>query len=147
MLENIFTDPTAKVTAIDVFDGPYKAKYFANLERTRAAERVTTIADFSQTALRGLPLESYDVIYIDGSHAKEDVLEDAVLSWRLLKPGGMLIFDDYRWAGLFVQGTTDEPTDFPKTAIDAFIECFGEQLDVIHNSYQVLVRKKAKTLA
>ena len=54
--------------------------------------------------LRRLPLESFDIIYIDGSHAVNDVLEDAVLSFRLLKPEGILIFDDYRWVGALVRG-------------------------------------------
>lgn len=143
MLENILTAPTAHLTAIDVFDGPYKEKYLANIARTGAAEKVTTITNFSQLALRELPLDTYDIIYIDGSHAKEDVLEDAVLCWRLLKEGGVLIFDDYRWAGCYVEGTSDKPTDFPKTAIDAFVQCFGGHLEVIHNSYQILLRKKA----
>lgn len=145
MLENILTAPTARLTAIDVFDGPYKEKYVANINQTDAAEKVTTITDLSQFAMRKLPLASYDIIYIDGSHAKQDVLEDAVLSWRLLKDGGILIFDDYRWAGSFGLAAIDDPTDFPKTAIDAFMQCFGDQLDVIHNSYQILVRKKTKT--
>lgn len=144
MLENILTHSTARLTAIDLFDGPYKEKYSANIERTGEAKKVTTIANFSQIALRGLPLDSFDIIYIDGSHAKEDVLEDAVLSWRLLKVGGILIFDDYRWAGFTVKNTSDQPTDFPKTAIDAFATCFGDRLEVIHNSYQIIVRKKAK---
>jgi len=144
MLENVLTDATARSTVIDVFDGPYKEKYFANIARTGAAEKVTTITNFSQLALRELPLDAYDIIYIDGSHAKQDVLEDAVLSWRLLKDGGILIFDDYRWAGCFVEGTSDKPTDFPKTAIDAFAQCFGDQLEVLHNSYQILLRKKVQ---
>lgn len=141
MLENVLTDPSAKVTAIDVFDGPYKDKYAANIERTGAADKVTTISNFSQLALRQLPLNSFDIIYIDGSHAKADVLEDAVLSWRLLKAGGVMIFDDYQWAGFFAPGTSDAPTDFPKIAIDAFTHCFADHLEVIHNSFQIIVRK------
>ena len=36
-----------------------------------------------------------DLIYIDGSHLAKDVLSDAILSWKLLKPSGVMIFDDY----------------------------------------------------
>lgn len=147
MLENVLTHPTATVTAIDLFDGPYRERYFANIERTGASDRVTSIASFSQLAMRELPLDSYDIIYIDGSHAKEDVLEDAVLAWRLLKEGGILIFDDYQWAGSFVEGTSDKPTDFPKTAIDAFLQCFADHLEVIHNAYQIVLRKKTSQAA
>jgi hypothetical protein len=141
-IENILTHPSSRLTAIDIFDGPYKERYFANLARSGGQDRVTSIANYSQLALRELPLESFDIIYIDGSHAKQDVLEDAVLSWRLLKKNGILIFDDYRWAGCFVEGTCDAPTDVPKPAIDAFLQCFDRQLEVIHNSYQVVARKR-----
>ena len=38
---------------------------------------------------------SFDFCYIDASHAAEDVLRDAVLAWPLIKPGGLIVFDDY----------------------------------------------------
>lgn len=143
VLENILTHPSARLTSIDIFTGPYKEKYFANIERTGAANQVTTITAPSQIALRGLPLNSFDIIYVDGSHAKDDVLEDAVLSYRLLKGGGTLIFDDYLLAAFLMDTTLNAPTDFPKAAIDPFLQCFEKHFTVIHNSYQLIVRKKA----
>lgn len=142
MLENILTHPTARLTAIDVFSGPYKDKYFRNIEQSGSSDKVTTITAYSQLALRNLPLNSFDVIYIDGSHAKQDVLEDAVLSWRLLKKGGLLIFDDYRWAGCFGENNTTDPTDCPKVAIDPFFQCFERYFEVVHNGKQLILRKK-----
>jgi predicted O-methyltransferase YrrM len=141
MLENILTHPTARLTGIDVFDGPYKGRYFANIERSGSSGKVTTITGYSQLELRGVPLKHFDIIYIDGSHSKDDVMEDAVLCWRLLREGGLLIFDDYRWAGCFASGTSDAPTDFPKAAIDRFVQCFDSQLRVIHNAYQLILKK------
>jgi predicted O-methyltransferase YrrM len=96
--------------------------------------------------MRNLPLESFDIVYIDGSHATADVLEDAVLSYRLLKPGGVLIFDDYRGAGALGQGplTRDKTSDFPKAAIDRFVQCFEDSLRVMHNSYQLILKKSGK---
>lgn len=38
--------------------------------------------------------ETFDIIYVDGNHKKRYVLEDAILSFKKLKPGGFLIFDD-----------------------------------------------------
>ena len=38
---------------------------------------------------------SYDIAFIDGLHYYEFVLNDLLLSYDLLKPGGVLIFDDY----------------------------------------------------
>ena len=45
-----------------------------------------------------------------------DVLVDASLSWKLLVPGGTLVFDDYDWAAL-----GDDPLLRPGPAIDAFL--------------------------
>lgn len=144
MLENILTDPTARATGIDIFDDTwykYKDNYFKNVEKSGAADKVTTIEDFSQVALRSLPLRSFDIIYIDGSHAKDDVLEDAVLSWRLLKEGGVLIFDDYMPGPVACPKVAIDPSVRCKVAIDPFVQCFDEHLEVIHNSRQLIVKK------
>lgn len=38
----------------------------------------------------------FDLIYVDGNHEFKEVLYDAVVSWNLLKPNGLLIFDDMK---------------------------------------------------
>lgn len=144
MLENILTDPTSRLTGIDIFEGELKDRFFDNLRRSKAEERATILIGFSQVEMRKLPLESFDIIYIDGSHATADVLEDAVLSYRLLRPGGVLIFDDYTWSGALYTGplTRDDSGDFPKAAIDRFVQCFGARMTVIHNAYQLVLKKR-----
>ena len=42
-------------------------------------------------------VQKYDLIYIDGDHHAEAVYLDLVLSWEILKPGGILAGDDYNW--------------------------------------------------
>lgn len=79
-----------------------------------------------------------DFIYIDGSHIAKDVLTDACMAWPLLKPKGIMVFDDYLWG---------EPRDIlhrPKPAIDAFVNIFAEEVEVIHVGYQLIVRKKGE---
>lgn len=145
MLENILTAPSSTLTGIDVFDGELKDRFFANLEQSGVAkDRYQIMVAPSQVVMRGLPLEHYDIIYIDGSHATADVMEDAALSYRLLKAGGLLIFDDYLWMGALKKGelTRDADEDFPKLAIDRFVESFADRLEVIHNGYQLILRKK-----
>ena len=94
MLENILTHPTAKLTGIDLFpEGTdFKEKYCNNLKLSGYAQKATTITGFSQIQLRNLPLNSFDIIYVDGDHRAAGVLADAVLSWDLLKPGGVPYF-------------------------------------------------------
>jgi hypothetical protein len=144
MLEHVLTDPTSRATAIDISSGDYEGRYRSNLEHAGCGGKVTTLKAPSRAALRELPRESFDIAYIDGSHATADVLEDAVLSWQVLKPGGLLIFDDYRWIGSLHAGHAREAaSDWPKPAIDAFCRCFRGKFDVVHNGYQLILGKRA----
>lgn len=142
VLENILTDPTARLTAIDPFwvkefktDEELKAKCLRNLERSGGKDKSTMLVGISQEKLRTLPLRSFDIIYVDGSHASWDVLEDAVLSWRLLKPNGLLIFDDYRL------NMPTEDNRQPHHGIDTFYRFYGQNFEVLHNAYQAIFRK------
>jgi hypothetical protein len=138
MLENVLTHPTARVTGIDPFADPfytrkssaYKETFYSNLKASGSEEKARIIEGYSQTELRKLPVESFDIIYIDGSHDAADVLEDAILSWRLLKDGGLLILDDYRLhSGM-------------EKAIDTFYYFFSERFEPIHVDWQVFLRKR-----
>lgn len=97
---------------------------------TRKAESVTLMARWV-----GDMQGDFDFIYIDGSHRAPDVLADAVLAWRLLAVGGVMVFDDYVWG---------DPRDIlhrPKLAIDAFINTFAEHLQVLHIGAQAIIIK------
>jgi predicted O-methyltransferase YrrM len=82
--------------------------------------------------------EIFDFIYIDGSHIAKDVLTDACMAWPLLKPKGIMVFDDYVW------GNPRDILHRPKVAIDAFVNIFAEEVEVIHVGYQLVVRKKGE---
>jgi hypothetical protein len=45
--------------------------------------------------MSALPGGRFDWIYIDGDHSFEGVLRDIEQAKRLIKPDGLLIFDDY----------------------------------------------------
>jgi predicted O-methyltransferase YrrM len=139
MLENILTDPSSRLTLIDPFAGDYRDVFRANLELSGAKARVAAVAGYSQLELRKIPVESCDLVYIDGSHKGADVLEDAVLVWRLVKHGGLLLFDDYRWEGW---KQVEPRENRPGPALDAFYEFYGKHFEVIHNGYQIILKRK-----
>jgi len=139
MLENILTNPSSKLTGIDVFPKgtDWKEKYLSNLSISGFAHKATTIEGYSQIELRNLPLNSFDIIYIDGDHKAEGVLADAVLSFELLKTGGLLIFDDYLWL------KKQLPAELrPKIAIDSFITSYRNYIEIVHREYQIFIRKR-----
>ena len=84
----------------------------------------------------------FDFIYVDGSHQAADVLCDAVLSFRLLKKGGVIAFDDYIGAEEFSYGK--DLFLCPKMAIDAFVNIYFRKLTVLNAPlYQLYVQKTA----
>lgn len=143
MLDHVLTHPTSRATGIDIEILP---TLLENLERSGASDRVTIIEGSSQSELRELPVETYDVVYIDGSHTADDVLEDMVLSWRLLRPDGLMILDDYRWKGWRDPSRAALPDELrPHLAIDAFVSAYRNSLDVVHKAYQMVLRKRPFT--
>lgn len=84
----------------------------------------------------------FDFVYIDGSHQAPDVLCDAVLGFKLLRPGGVIAFDDYLWSEDLPYGR--DPLRCPKPAIDAFVNLHFRQLTVLSAPlYQLYVQKSA----
>jgi predicted O-methyltransferase YrrM len=151
LLENILTHETARIDCIDTFEGSVEhtrmgvnvenllSRFLGNTEPH--AKKIGRFIGRSQDVLRSgdfCPYEvySYDFIYIDGSHKAADVLEDAVLSFRLLKVGGLIIFDDYAWNG-------GGPTEFdnPRRGIEAFYYAYQNQLERTHVYYQAVFQK------
>jgi len=82
----------------------------------------------------------FDLIYIDGSHQSADVLLDGVLSFKLLRIGGVLIFDDYLWEA----GPNADILMTPKLGIDCFVNTHRNKIRVlIAPLYQIYVQKIA----
>ena len=138
MLENILTHPTSTATGIDPLPKEIEKILYSNLTMSGAQEKTKIIKGYSQIELKRLPNHSFDIIYIDGDHKAANVLVDTVLSWPLLKTGGLLIFDDYAW-----KIEEYPPTRRPRIAVDAFLAAYKEYVDVIHLGYQCIIRKKA----
>ena len=138
MLDNILTHPSARLTAIDLFPDDLEQRFRANLDRSGQAGKATVMKGLSQRILRGLNPESFDIIYIDGGHTADNVLADLVLSWDLLKPGGIVILDDYGWKN------KEFPDELrPQVAVDAFITANRNYLVVVHRGYQAILKKLA----
>lgn len=147
LCENILTHPDARIVCVDTFKGndemaPHEkigiferfmyniAPFGSKVEKIMAME--------SGIALRSFPYaEVFDFIYIDGCHRSRNVLEDAVLSYPLLKVGGIMLFDDYG--------------SYSTIGVDAFLKCYSESdgptgknannIEVISKGYQLAIRK------
>lgn len=114
--------------------GQIEARFRRNIEiaksRSRAAVSVHTRKGQSFDELVSLHAEghrqSFDVVYVDGSHQCADVLGDLILCFALCRVGGMIIIDDYLWS----RETPGEEDllNGPKLAVDSFVNCYRRKL-------------------
>ena len=93
-------------------------------------EKVIKKVGLSSDIMRLLPMNYYDLIYVDRSHEAEDVLVDAVMALGLLKVGGMVIFDNCG------------PGGGVKDGVDVLLIFLANKLNLIHMPFQVFIKKK-----
>jgi predicted O-methyltransferase YrrM len=93
---------------------------------------------YSQNILPTFPQkEKYDLIYIDASHRADDTFVDAYYAHKMLKVGGIIIFDDYGWK----DPTNMHQVNSPQLGIEVFGTMYDEQYDVILKGYQIGLQK------
>jgi predicted O-methyltransferase YrrM len=148
--QNILTHPESQLTCIDVFDKvewlknrdsqsePSKFETFTH-NVSPFCEKIKVYVGPSFLALKDSMIINYlyDFIYVDGDHRAVGVLEDAIMSFRLLKVGGLMIFDDY------LGGERGGPKA-PKKGVDTFLDFYSDRIKVIYNDYQVVIEKVAE---
>ena len=144
MVDNILTQRNSVLEDVDTWSGSdeqeHKEMDWLDVERTydsRIAFRPNIIKYKmdSKEFLRSIEKVTFDFIYIDGDHTAEGVLQDAVLGWRLLKPGGIMAFDDYLW---------EDPRGIefqPGWSIDTFVGAVKDESEVLLSNSQVWLRK------
>lgn len=131
-----------RATSIDPFENydelrttdmtSVEARFRANMHAIGADVRVLRGQSVVHVPQLIAANETFDLIYIDGSHEAIDVMTDAVLCWRLLSPGGLMIFDDYRFPGC-------------KVAIKAFAKMVSSESRIADVAAQLFLSKRRLT--
>lgn len=155
MLDNVLTGPGSVLVDVDTWEGSDEAVHVSfdwrDVEETydqrmvgwRIAGKVrkhkcpsSVYLALSLVGLDDAVLTGFDFIYIDGEHTAPAVLEDAVGAFRILKPDGLLAFDDYLWES----GKGDRNN--PALAINAVRAVYRDQLQLLDLGQQVWFRKR-----
>jgi predicted O-methyltransferase YrrM len=146
MIENAAQHGPLEITCVDTWSGGVEhalidmsnveARFDRNIARAKAKfpdVTVTKIKSESSLAMAQLiaggQAGSFDVAYIDASHQAPDVLTDAVFAFKLLRIGGIMVFDDYLWH-MEAAGQQDL-LNMPKPAIDAFVNLHMRKLNIV----------------
>lgn len=144
-LSEVLTNPHSRICCVDPWPRFDAEQRFCENLRALGNEKmgqVTLAKGFSWQILASYVAQKrkFDFVYIDGDHEGKGVLEDFVQSFHLLKPNGLLLFDDYNWRTSIVSNAHKCP---PRPAIDAVIDVYDLYLDVIYRKSQVLIRKRS----
>lgn len=127
--ENILTGADSEILCIDTWeDAKIREDFLYNMRRFPYQSRIFALQGTSEEWLKRTNLR-FDLIYIDGDHAHTSVLCDAENALDVIKPGGLILFDDYEY--------------FPgvKSAVDEFLE--GEpNLQILHCGKQCLLKSR-----
>jgi len=147
IVDNLLENEASRLYCVDVFTGlhepgSYYQRFQQNItesdRRSRIIVRATTSIEFLiDFAAAG---QKADFIYVDGAHRAANVLEDLVLSFRVLRNGGIIICDDYLGGDA---SRSDVTLSSPKVAIDAFTTIFRDRIEIFSGQplYQLAFRK------
>jgi predicted O-methyltransferase YrrM len=147
LVEMLKTVPESTATVIDFWENYYeqdnllKTKTIVNYKTDTEfnfykntknfKDRITVLKGKSNEMLKNLK-DQFNFIYIDGSHKCMDVYFDAMMAYELLKTGGIIAFDDYR----FNKG---DILNSPYEAIEHFRK--EKNLTLIHEDYRIFFKK------
>ena len=108
--------------------------FIINIENSGCKDKIIVKRGYSNIEIPKFEDNFFDIIYIDGNHEPEYVLEDAVLSFRKLKTNGIMIFDDYGWGG----------SDLTQRGIDGFLSGYHKRIKYLgERETQVFIKKVA----
>ena len=111
--------------------------FLKNVQHAGLEKRVCGICQDSTIALINMIKynDGYDFIYVGGSHKLLDCYTDLVLSWRLLKSGGIMGIDDYLWNNQDLLGS-------PFESVNHFLKKYENEMTVLAKDYRVFIEKK-----
>ena len=131
----------SKLTAVDSLSK--KTSFYKNFIKNKKKLRNFKFYNLSSSDFfKKNNKNKFDIIYIDGAHAKNSVFNDAKESFNVLNKNGILIFDDM----LYDYKNNDDKnkyieSDFVIGGILLFLSNF-RNTEILYAGHQLIVRKK-----
>jgi predicted O-methyltransferase YrrM len=127
--------PLSHITCIDTFRDDREQRFDHNL--SSYGSRVRKIKGRAAGALDTLAAsrEQFDLIYLDAVKDKEGVFVLSALAWFLLKPDGVIIWDDMKYQ------LKDNENECLGRGIQSFCDAFSTCMTLLHDDRQRIARK------
>ena len=145
MIENLFGPGGGQLFCVDAWaeTPPTERAFDKNVQIALSNRPEVSLQKLKGNSTLVLPeliashRDTFDVVYVDGSHDAADVLCDLTIAFLLCRSGGLMICDDYLW------NFGDNPYLTPKLAIDSFVNCYARKLKLLRAPlYQVFLVKR-----
>ena len=144
MLENLCQLSGSTFTSVDPYcvddttspvDSETYKRFSHNINLCTEFDKFNQFIDYSHNIMPKLIEEKkiYDIIYLDGSHLTEDVLQDAIHSHQMIQSGGIILFDDV--------GFDENRQDGIMPAIKQFLAEHPDKYKVLLKEWQWMIQK------
>ena len=151
-----YSEKTRENTDIDILKNIEQLNveqvFYQNIEKAGMKERIKALKGDSSQILLNLIAESpvthkdkngvshiiwgFDFIYVDASHLCLDCFVDCILSWKLLKKGGIMGIDDYMY-NIGYRNVLEIPFE----GVNRFLEKIEGQYKVLNKGYRLFIQK------
>jgi glycosyltransferase involved in cell wall biosynthesis/predicted O-methyltransferase YrrM len=135
LIKNFLSHPQSRLTCCDMWEQRSRDRVYEenmdevyqrfqkNCQATGKWGQVRALRGDSKITLKALVGEQFDLIYVDGDHSAEGTYADTMLTYPLLAPGGLLLWDDYKWCD-----TVKEGVDRACRELGIVLESFGNNV-------------------
>ena len=134
----------ANVTCVDTWETSKDDSQFLDFNFQTVEKKFdTNLKDFSFRKIKSTSeiafkqfkqKESFDYIYIDGSHNGIDIYNDALASFNILKVGGIIIFDD-------ITNIYQDIEMQPHDAFEKFYNLYKRKIKVLYLKNIAVIKK------
>jgi predicted O-methyltransferase YrrM len=114
-----------------------KNVFWNNVKKAGVENRITLLEGDSVEKLLELSKnnETFNFIYVDGSHKCLDAYTDIVIAWNILEKGGIMAVDDYKW-------NMNAPVlERPYDGVNRFLKKYRYTLEILSVGYRIYFRK------
>jgi predicted O-methyltransferase YrrM len=151
-----YSEKTRQNTDIDILKNIEELNveqvFYQNIEKAGMKDRIRPFKGDSTDVLLQLVQESpitykdkngvshyiwsFDFIYVDASHKCLDCFADCIISWKLLKKGGIMGIDDY----MYNVGYRNV-LEIPFEGVNRFLEKIDGKYKIINKGYRIFIKK------